>query len=53
VIIGAYAIARDRVSGALDAVFGWIKGHLRRTAIGLFVFFGVLFLFMGLSELAG
>ena len=53
VIIGAYAIARDRVSGALDATFGWIKGHLRATAIGLFVFFGVVFLLKGLAELAG
>jgi hypothetical protein len=53
VIIGAYAIARDRVSRALDAVFGWIKTHLRSTAIGLFAFFGVVFLIKGLVELAG
>jgi len=52
VIIGAYVIARDRVSRALDAVFGWIKAHLRASAIGLFAFFGVVFLIKGLSELA-
>lgn len=53
VIIGAYVLARDRVSTALDTVFGWIKTHLRASAIGLFAFFGVVFLIKGLSELAG
>ena len=53
VIIGAYAIARDRVSPALDAAFGWLKGHLRATAIGLFAGFGLIFLVKGLSALAG
>ena len=53
VIIGAFAIARDQVSGALDAVFGWIKAHLKASAISLFAFFGVVFLVKGLMELAG
>jgi hypothetical protein len=53
VIIGSYLIAQDRVSKALDAVFKWIKAQLRVSAIGLFVFFGVVFLIKGLSELAG
>ncbi|MGI9529966.1 MAG: GAP family protein [Acidimicrobiia bacterium] len=52
VIIGGYAIARDRVSAALDVAFGWIKAHLRATAIGLFCFFGVIFLVKGVLELA-
>ena len=53
VIIGASLIARDRVSAVLDAVFTWIKTHLRASAVGLFAFFGVIFLIKGLSELAG
>jgi hypothetical protein len=53
VIIGLYAVARDRVSPALDAVFEWIKGHLRASAIGLFAGFGLIFLVKGLSALAG
>lgn len=51
-IIGAFALARDQVSPALDAMFTWIKSHLRATAIGLFAGFGVLFLVNGLSTLA-
>ena len=50
-IILAFAVARDRVGSALDAVFGWIKGHLRATAIGVFAGFGMLFLLKGLSTL--
>lgn len=53
VIIGLYAVAKDRVSPALDAVFEWIKDHLRASAIGLFAGFGVIFLVKGLSALAG
>jgi len=53
VIIGLYAVARDRVSPALDALFGWIRDHLRATAIGLFAGFGLIFLVKGLSTLAG
>lgn len=53
VIIGLYAVARDRVSPALDAVFEWIKGHLRASAIGLFAGFGLIFVLKGLSTLAG
>jgi threonine/homoserine/homoserine lactone efflux protein len=53
VIIGAYVLARDRVSRVLDAAFEWIKGHLRATAIGLFAGFGLIFLIKGLSTLAG
>ncbi len=53
VIIGLFAVARDRVSPALDAVFEWIKGHLRASAIGLFAGFGLIFLVKGLSALAG
>jgi hypothetical protein len=52
-IIGAYSVARDRVSGVLDAAFGWIKTNLRTTAIGLFAGFGVVFLIKGLATLAG
>ena len=48
-IIGAYAIAPDRVGGALDAVFGWIRANLKATAIGLFATFGVVFLIKGLT----
>jgi hypothetical protein len=50
-IIGAYAVARDRVGGALDSVFGWMKSNLRAAAIGLFAGFGVLFLIKGLTTL--
>lgn len=53
VIIGLYAVARDRVSPALDAVFEWIKSHLSASAIGLFAGFGLIFVFKGLSTLAG
>lgn len=52
VIIAGYAVARDTVSAALDVAFGWIKNHLRATAIGLFCFFGVVFLVKGFLELA-
>ncbi|MBG7605945.1 MAG: GAP family protein [Actinobacteria bacterium] len=51
VIIGAYAIAKVRVGRLLDTVFGWLRGHLRPTAIGLFVFFGIVFLIKGFSAL--
>ena len=52
VIIGGYAIAPERVNPALDAVFGWIKAHLRPTAIGLFATFGIVFLVKGLTSLS-
>ncbi|MGI9585355.1 MAG: GAP family protein [Acidimicrobiia bacterium] len=52
VIIGGYLLAKDSVSKVLDAVFGWIKMHLRASAIGLFAFFGVVFLLKGLIGLA-
>jgi hypothetical protein len=52
VIIGGYAIAPERVNPALDAVFGWIRAHLRATAIGLFATFGVVFLLKGLTSLS-
>ena len=52
VIIGAYAVATTRVEPLLDGVFGWIRDHLRATAVGLFVFFGVVFLVKGLSALS-
>jgi len=51
VIIGAYAIAKVRVGRLLDTVFGWIRDHLRPTAIGLFMFFGIVFLIKGFSAL--
>ena len=50
-IIGAYAVARERVGGALDAAFGWIRVHLKATAIGVFGIFGVVFLIKGLTTL--
>lgn len=50
-IIGAYALAREWVSGALDAAFGWIRMHLKATAIGVFGFFGVVFVIKGLTTL--
>lgn len=52
-IIGTYLIARDRVGAALDAVFSWLKTHLRTSAIGLFAIFGIVFLVKGMTELAG
>lgn len=52
VIIGAFAVAEERVGPVLDAVFDWIKGHLRPTAVGVFTLFGVIFLIKGLSTLA-
>ena len=52
VIIGAYAVAKTRVEPLLDGVFGWIRDHLRATAVGLFAFFGVVFLVKGLSALS-
>ena len=51
VIIAAYALAEDRIAPLLDAVFGWIKDHLRGTAIGVFAFFGIVFLLEGLATL--
>jgi len=52
VIIGAYAIAQDRVGRILNALFEWIKSHLRATAIGLFMGFGIVFLLKGLATLS-
>jgi hypothetical protein len=52
VIIGGFALARDRVGQILDAVFGWLRAHLRPTAIGLFAGFGIIFLVKGLSSLS-
>jgi threonine/homoserine/homoserine lactone efflux protein len=52
-IIGAYAVARDRANRILDAVFGWIRANLKATATGLFTGFGTIFLLTGLSTLAG
>jgi hypothetical protein len=53
VIIGGFALAEERVGRVLDGVFGWIRAHLRPSAIGLFVFFGVLFLVKGFTSLSG
>jgi hypothetical protein len=50
-LIGAYAIAPQRVGEALDGVFGWMRTNLRATAIGLFAVFGVVFLIKGLATL--
>jgi hypothetical protein len=52
VIIGGFALARDRVGRVLDGVFGSIRAHLRPIAIGLFVGFGIIFLVKGLSSLS-
>lgn len=52
VIIGGFALAQERVGRVLDAVFGWMRAHLRPTAIGLFVGFGIIFLVKGLSSLS-
>jgi hypothetical protein len=52
VIIAAYALARDRIERRLDSVFQWIKTHLRGTAVGVFAFFGIVFLLKGLSALS-
>jgi hypothetical protein len=51
VIVGAYAIARERVGPLLDALFDWIKSHLRGTAIAVFAIFGIVFLLKGLAIL--
>jgi hypothetical protein len=52
VIIAAYALAQERIEQLLDSVFQWIKTHLRGTAIGVFVFFGIVFVIKGLSALS-
>jgi hypothetical protein len=52
VIIAAYALAQERIEQLLDSVFQWIKTHLRGTAIGVFVFFGIVFVLKGLSALS-
>ena len=52
VIIGGFTLAEERVGRVLDAVFGWIRAHLRPTAIGLFAGFGIIFLVKGLSSLS-
>jgi hypothetical protein len=52
VIIGGFALARDRVGRILDSVFESIRAHLRPTAIGLFAGFGIIFLVKGLSSLS-
>ena len=51
-IIGGFALARDRVGPILDSVFGSIRAHLRPIAIGLFAGFGIIFLLKGLSSLS-
>ena len=45
---GAYKIG---VGWLLDAVFDWIKSHLRGTAIAVFAIFGIVFLLKGLAIL--
>lgn len=51
-IIGGFALAQKPVGRVLDAFFGWMRAHLRPTAIGLFAGFGIIFLTKGLSTLA-
>jgi hypothetical protein len=52
VIIGGFALAPERVGRILDAVFGWLRSHLRPTAIGIFAMFGIVFVVKGLSSLS-
>jgi hypothetical protein len=52
VIIGGFALAPERVGRILDAVFGWLRSHLRPTAIGIFAIFGIVFVVKGLSSLS-
>jgi hypothetical protein len=51
-IIAGFAPARDRVGVLVDAVFGWIKTHLRGSAIGVFAFFGIVLRLEGLTALS-
>ena len=50
-IIGGFAVSRERVDPVLDATFSWIRGHLRPSAVILFGAFGFIFLLKGVSFL--
>jgi hypothetical protein len=50
-LIGAYAIAPERVGEALDGVLVWMRSNLKASAIGIFAVFGVVFVIKGLTTL--
>lgn len=51
VIIGLHALMPNRSERMLDALFVWLKRHLRAVAIGIFGFFGIFFLVKGYTGL--
>jgi hypothetical protein len=53
VIIGLHALMPSRSENILDALFVWLKKHLRAVAIGIFGFFGIFFLVKGFAGLVG
>ena len=53
VIIGLHTLMPNRSERILDALFVWLKRHLRAVAIGIFGFFGIFFLVKGFTGLVG
>jgi hypothetical protein len=53
VIIGLNVLMPSRSEKILDALFVWLKKHLRAVAIGIFGFFGLFFLVKGFLGLVG
>jgi hypothetical protein len=53
VIIGLHTLMPNRSERILDALFVWLKKHLRAVAIGIFGFFGIFFLIKGFIGLVG
>ena len=53
VIIAIHSLMPKRSQKILDALFDWLKRHLRAVAIGIFGFFGLFFLVKGFIGLIG
>jgi hypothetical protein len=53
VIIGIHSLMPKRSQKILDALFVWLKKHLRVVAIGIFGLFGIFFLVKGFIGLIG
>jgi hypothetical protein len=53
VIIGLHVLMPNRSERILDALFVWLKRHLRAVAIAIFGFFGIFFLIKGFTGLVG